>query len=120
MRETTALLLVKSCNFAKYSPIFNFVFTQRLSIKAFLIRSLTTRPHVKYVATLPCNLSLMACFADNSVLQGSVATYYARCAEICNRIMVMSLWPHFFGPPCTSSPVSTGVGDRFHASTPPR
>jgi len=30
--------------------------------------------------TLPCNLSLMACFADITVLQGSVATY-ARCVH---------------------------------------
>ena len=30
---------------------------------------------MKYVATLPCNLSLMACFADINVSQGSVATY---------------------------------------------
>jgi len=39
---------------------------------------LTTPPDLKYVATLPCNLSLMACFADINVSQGSVATY-ARC-----------------------------------------
>ena len=32
-------------------------------------------PHLKYVARLPCNLSLMACFAHNNVSQGSVATY---------------------------------------------
>ena len=31
--------------------------------------------NLKYVATLPCNLSLMACFADINVSQGSVATY---------------------------------------------
>ena len=30
-------------------------------------------PHLAYVATLPCNLSLMACFADINVSQGSVA-----------------------------------------------
>jgi len=71
-----------------------------------------------YVTTLPCNLSLMTCFADVDVSQGSVATY-ARCdgslknihlttnlprnfaaKNIFNRfrfdrIMVMSLWPHF-------------------------
>ena len=60
----------------------------------------------------------MACFADINVSQGSVATY-ARCDEsfnihvttnftveklfnqfIFDRIMVMSLWPHFFGSPC--------------------
>jgi len=42
---------------------------------------LITPPHLKYVATLPCNLSLKACFADINVSQGSVATY-ARCGGI--------------------------------------
>jgi len=63
----------------------------------------------------------MACFADTIVSQGSVATY-ARCSEIFNiclteislrnflwkffnrlrfdKIIVMSLWPRFFGPHC--------------------
>jgi len=57
---------------------FKKFFTQRLSNKPFLIWLLTTPPHLKYVATLPCNLPLMACFADVNVSQGSVATY-ARC-----------------------------------------
>jgi len=35
------------------------------------------------VVTLACNLSLMACFADINVSQGSVATY-ARCDGILN------------------------------------
>ena len=39
------------------------------------------RKHLKYAATLTCNLSLMACFADNNVSQGSVATY-AKCCGI--------------------------------------
>ena len=43
----------------------------------------STPPHLKYAATLPCNLSLMACFADSDVSQGSVATY-ARCGGIFN------------------------------------
>ena len=81
-----------------------------------------SQKNLKYVATLPCNVSLMACFADINVLQGSMATY-ARRDGIFNlpvkffnqlrfhRIMVMwprhcghvvmLLWPHFFGPPCT-------------------
>jgi len=46
-------------------------FTHTLS-NAFLIWLLTTPPHLKYVDTLPCNLSLMACFADISVSQDSV------------------------------------------------
>jgi len=111
-----------ACNFAKYSPISDFFFTHRLSSKPFSIWLLTTPPHLKYVATLPCNLSLMACFADVNVSQGSVATY-ARCGRIFNirlttnlprnlavkyslnrltydRMVVMSLWLCFFGPPC--------------------
>ena len=37
-------------------------FTGRLSNKPFLILLLTTRPHLKYFSTLPCNLSLFSCF----------------------------------------------------------
>jgi len=48
-----------------------------------LIYLLTTPLHLKYVATLPYNLSVMACFADINVSQGSVATY-ARCSGIFN------------------------------------
>jgi len=55
-----------ACNFAKFSQILK-KFTHRLSNKPYLIWLLTTPPHVKYVATLPCNLSLMACFADINV-----------------------------------------------------
>ena len=51
---------VLACNFAKYSPILIF-FTARLSNKSFLIRLLTTLPRLKYIATLPCNLLLIAC-----------------------------------------------------------
>ena len=51
--------------------------------KPVLIWLLTTPPHLKYVATLPCNLPLTACFADVNVSQGSVATY-ATCGGIFN------------------------------------
>jgi len=37
--------------------------TPRRSNKPFLIWLLTTPTHLKYAATLPCNLSLRACFA---------------------------------------------------------
>jgi len=53
--------------------------TDKLSNKPLLKAS----PHLKYVAALPYNLSLMACFADSNVSQGSVATY-ARCGGIFN------------------------------------
>jgi len=116
VHENNALV----CNFAKYySPIKKI--THILSNKPFLIWLLATPPHLKYVATLPCNLSLMACFPDINVSQGSVATY-ARYGGIFNihltanlsrnlplkkfvnrlrfdRIMVMSLWPRFLAHP---------------------
>jgi len=80
---------VFACNFAKYSPILIF-FTLRLSNKPFLIWLLTTPPHLKYAATLTCNLSLMACFADINVSQGNVATY-ARCGGIFNMHLTANL-----------------------------
>jgi len=51
---------------------------------------LISPPHFKYVATLLCNLSLMACFADINVSQGSVATY-ARCGGIFNMYLTANL-----------------------------
>jgi len=71
-----------ACNFVKYSPIKkNFIRT--LSNKPFLIWLLTTPPHLKYVATPPCNLLLITFFADINVSQDSVATY-ARCGGMFN------------------------------------
>jgi len=75
VHETITFLLVTLPNIHR----FLIFFTLRLSNKLFLIYLLTTPPHLKNVATLPCNLSLMACFADINVSQGSVATY-ARCS----------------------------------------
>ena len=69
------------CNFAKYSPIFKFFSFSDSVINLLLIWLLTLPAHLKHVATLPCNLSLMACSADISVSQGNVATY-ARCGGI--------------------------------------
>ena len=113
MHETTTLLLVTLPNIHRFKK----KFTHALSNKRFLIWLLTTPSHLKYT-TLHCNLSLMACFADINVSQGSVATY-TRCGEvrwypfICkftkksssekkcvnrlrfDRIMVMSRWPSF-------------------------
>jgi len=74
---------IKNPGYANVFTTFKFFFTYRLSDKPFLIRLLTIPPHLKYAATLPCNLSLMACFADINVSQGSVATY-ARCGGIFN------------------------------------
>jgi len=54
-----------------------------LSNKPFLIWLLITPAHLKYIATLPCNLSFMVCFTDINVSQGSVATY-ARYGGIFN------------------------------------
>jgi len=77
MHDTITFLFVTLPNIHRFKK----KFTLRLSNKPFLICLLTTPPHVKCVATLPCDLSLMACFADIYVSQGSVATY-ARCGGI--------------------------------------
>jgi len=72
MHETATFLLVILPNIHQ----FLLFFTDRVSNKPFLIWVLTTAPHFEYVAILPCyNLSLMACFAEINVSQGSVATY---------------------------------------------
>ena len=64
---------------------FKNVLLRDSAIQPFFSWLLKTSPHLKYVAILPCdcNLSLMACFADNNVSQGSVTTY-ARCGGIFN------------------------------------
>jgi len=79
-----------ACNFAKYSPILNF-FSQALSNKSFLIWLLTTPPHSTCVATLPCILSLLACFAYINL---PVMNFFNRLRF--DRIMVTSLWPRFW------------------------
>ena len=69
--ESTRDNHVLACNFAIHSLIIIFL-TLRLINKPFLIWLLTTLPNLKYAATLPCNLSLMACFAEINVSQGAV------------------------------------------------
>jgi len=70
--RTTTLLLVTLPNI---HPVLIF-FTDRLSNKPFLICLLTTPLHLKYVATLPRDLSLFynRLFSDFSVSQGIVTT----------------------------------------------
>jgi len=65
-------LLVSLPNIYRFKKI-----VVKLSNESILIWLLTTPPQIKYVATLPCNLSLMACFADINVLQGSDAVGWA-------------------------------------------
>jgi len=79
LHATTTLLLVTLSNIHRFKK--NFIRT--LSNKPFLIWLLTSPPHLKYVATLPCNLLLITCFADINVSQDSVATY-ARCGGMFN------------------------------------
>ena len=72
-----------ACNCQIFTNSEKISLTCRLSNKPFLILSLTIPPHLKNAATLPGKLSLMACFADINVSQGSVATR-ARCGGIFN------------------------------------
>ena len=67
-------------NFAKYSQILMFFFTDRLSNKPFLIWLLTTLPYLKHVATVPCNSSLIACFL--TLMFHKVMWHHARCGGI--------------------------------------
>jgi len=67
-----------------------YFFTVRLNNKPFVIRLSTTPSHLKYVATLPCNLSLIACFLTLMFSQGSVATY-GRSNEIFNNQFTANL-----------------------------
>ena len=85
MYETNTLLLVTLPIIHPFKK-----FTHRLSSTPFLIWLLTTPPHLECVATLPCNLSLMACFADINVSQGNVATN-ARCDGIFNAYLTSNL-----------------------------
>ena len=55
MHETIMFLLVTLPNIYRLKKI-----TDRLSNKPFLIWLLTTLPHIKYVATLHCNLALIS------------------------------------------------------------
>jgi len=118
VHETITFLLVTLPNIHQFKK---FSTHSRLSSKPFLIWLLTTPPHLKCVATLPCSLSLMAYFAGINVSQGNVATH-ARCRGIFNtcltanlpgnllvnffnrlrfnRIVAKSLWPSFFSPLC--------------------
>jgi len=53
---------VLACNFAKYSPILKQFSLSDSTINIFLIWLLTIPPRLKYVGSLPCNLSLIVCF----------------------------------------------------------
>jgi len=57
VHETISFLVVNIHRLKKF-------FIHRLSNKPFLICLLKTSPRLKYVATVPCNLLLMACFGD--------------------------------------------------------
>jgi len=87
---TTTLLFVTLPNIHRFKK----KFTRTLGNKSSLIWLLRSPPHLIYVATLPCNLSLMVCFADINVSQGSVATY-ARCGGMFNIHLTANLLRSF-------------------------
>ena len=78
---------VLACNFAKYLPI--LFFTDRLSNKRFLIWLLTTPPHLKYIATLPCNLWLIACYL--TLMFHKVVWQHTRSGGIFNNQLTVNL-----------------------------
>jgi len=57
VHETITFLLVTLLNIYRLKKLFHVTYN-----KPFLITLLTTLPYLKYVATLPCNSSLITCF----------------------------------------------------------
>jgi len=98
-----------ACNFHRFKKI-----THTLSNKPFLIWLITTPPHLKYVAALPCNVSLMACFADINVSQGSVVTH-ARCGGIFNIHLTANLPRHLLVKNCKSVKIWENYGHESYA-----
>ena len=116
VHETITFSLVTLPNIHRFQ---NFFFTHRLSKKPFLIWLLITLPHLKYVATVPCNLSLKAGFADINVSQGSVTTY-ARCGGIFGLLLTANLTRNlpvkkFLNRPRTGRIIVTCLWRRFSA-----
>ena len=64
--------------------VFRKKFTHRLSNNSFFICLLTTAPHLKYVATLPCSLLLMACFADMILVLLLLLCFIIKHDSSCN------------------------------------
>jgi len=60
-----------------------FFFTVRFLGKFAIKCILKIRPHLAYVATLPCETLMSAKQANNDKLQGSVAAYL-RCGGVVN------------------------------------
>ena len=54
-----------ACNFAEYLAILILLTVAKFAKKLNLFNvTIDIPPHLKYVATLPCNLSLIACFLE--------------------------------------------------------
>jgi len=70
------------------SQLILFFFTGRLSNKPFLM-VIHNLPHFKYVATLPCNLSLIACFL--TLIFHKVVWQHVRCCGIFNNHFIANL-----------------------------
>jgi len=108
VRLATTLLKVEES--ARHNPPFRlspcqiftdflyfFHCTDRLSNKPCIIWLLKIPPHLKYVPTVPCNLSLITAlvcdcrsFSDISVSQGSVAMH-TRCGGTFNKYFTANL-----------------------------
>ena len=123
VHDTTTFLLVTLPDIHRFKKIF----TDRLSNKPFLIWLFATLPHLKYVATLPCNLSLIACFLT-SHMRG-VVRLLTTLLQICyrifqwkkflkrlrfDRIMATSVWPRFFWPNLYVKPACMSRRARCH------
>ena len=118
VHKTTTFLLVTCQNIYR----FKIAFTDRFSNKPVWISLLTTPPHLKYVDTIPGNLSLTACFLAlmfhkvvwqhrqgvvGFLLTSLLQIYHGifQWKNICKSVRIWHSYGHefvasLFGPPC--------------------
>ena len=96
-RKCTTQFTFSARNYAKNSPILKIFPLTRLINKRLVIWLLTAPPHLEYVTTVLCNLSLittLVCdchsFSDINVSQGSVATHM-KCGGIFNKFIAANI-----------------------------
>ena len=96
-RKCTTQFTFSARNYAKNSPILKIFPLTRLINKRLVIWLLTAPPHLEYVTTVLCNLSLITAlvcdchsFSDINVSQGSVATHM-KCGGIFNKFIAANI-----------------------------
>jgi len=110
-RKCTTQFTFSARNYAKNSPILKIFPLTRLinKRKRLVIWLLTAPPHLEYVTTVLCNLSLITAlvcdchsFSDISVSQRSVATHM-KCGGMFNKFIAANLLENLTVKKCEKS-----------------